>query len=207
MFLIDVPFHPPSMQGPANGYTIVFSAMHPHSRGSVRLVDADRATPPLIDPDFFGDDRDMVTMLTALEMARGLGCAPAFDHWRDKEALPGPAVHGERELRDYLRRVTEPYNHAVGTCRMGTDPAAVVDPQLRVHGIAGLRVADASVMPAISRRKHPCHRAGRRGTGRRTGRLVVVRSPRHPVWARFTTPEYWDGHAGPPARAGSLPPS
>jgi choline dehydrogenase len=149
VFLIDVPYHPPSLQGPANGYTIVFSALHPRSRGSVRLADADAAVPPLIDPDFYGDDRDMVTMLTALGMARELGGAPAFDHWRDKEVLPGPAVHGGSELRDYLRRGTDPYNHAVGTCRMGTDSAAVVDPQLRVHGVAGLRVADASVMPCI----------------------------------------------------------
>ena len=58
-------------------------------------------------------------------------------------------MHDERELRDYLRHDTDPYWHAVGTCRIGTDPAAVVDPQLRVHGIEGLRVADASVMPSI----------------------------------------------------------
>jgi choline dehydrogenase len=58
-------------------------------------------------------------------------------------------VHDERELRDYLRHDTGPYWHPVGTCRIGTDPAAVVDPQLRVHGIDGLRVADASVMPSV----------------------------------------------------------
>ncbi|MFD7446315.1 GMC oxidoreductase [Streptomyces sp. NPDC059909] len=113
------------------------------------MADADPATPPLIDPNFFGDDRDMVTMLTALGMARVLGSSPAFDLWRDKEALPGPEVHDESELRDYLRRDTDPYQHALGTCRIGTDPAAVVDPQLRAHGIDGLRVADASVMPTI----------------------------------------------------------
>ncbi|WP_374222728.1 GMC oxidoreductase [Streptomyces spinoverrucosus] len=127
----------------------MFSALHPHSRGSVRLAGADPATPPLIDPNYYGDDRDMATMLTALDRARLLGNSPAFDFWRDKEALPGPEVHTESELRDYLRRDTDAYHHAVGACRMGTGPMAVVDPRLRVHGIDGLRVADASVMPTI----------------------------------------------------------
>jgi choline dehydrogenase len=145
----DVPYHPPTMPGPANGYTILFAALRPRSRGSVRLADPDPTTAPLIDPNLFGDDRDMVTMLTALAMARELGASPALAEWRDQEALPGFDVHDEHELRDYLRHDTDPYWHPVGTCRIGTDPAAVVDPQLRVHGIDGLRVADASVMPSI----------------------------------------------------------
>ncbi|KUM97844.1 hypothetical protein AQI95_41705 [Streptomyces yokosukanensis] len=149
VFLIDVPFHPPTLRGPANGYTIVFSALHPHSRGSVRLSGADPDTPPLIDPDFYGDDRDVAVMLTALDMARELGDSPAFGPWRDEEALPGPRVQAASELRDYVRRETDPYQHAVGTCRFGTDPDAVVDPRLRVHGVDALRVADASVMPTV----------------------------------------------------------
>jgi choline dehydrogenase len=123
--------------------------LHPHSRGSVRLASADPATAPLIDPNFFGDDRDLVTMLTALGIARKIGSSPALDKWRNQEALPGPDVHDENELRDYLRRDADSYYHPVGTCRIGTAPAAVVDPQLRVHGIDGLRVADASVIPSI----------------------------------------------------------
>ncbi len=144
----DVPYHPPTMPGPANGYTILFAALRPHSPGSVRLASPDPTTAPLIDPNLFGDDRDLVTMLTALAMARELGDSPALADWRDHEALPGSDVHDERELCDYLRRDTDPYWHPVGTCRIGTDPAAVVNPQLRVHGINGLRVADASVMPS-----------------------------------------------------------
>ncbi|MCW2639031.1 MAG: glucose-methanol-choline oxidoreductase [Dactylosporangium sp.] len=149
LLFVDVPYHPPHMAGPASGYTIPFTTLHPHSRGSVRLASADPATAPLIDPNFLGDDRDLAAMLTALDMAREIGSSPALDQWRDEEALPGPDVHDENELRDYLRRDTDPYYHPVGTCRIGTDPAAVVDPQLRVHGIDGLRVADASVMPSI----------------------------------------------------------
>jgi choline dehydrogenase len=144
-----VPLHPPFLPGPANGYTILFTTPHPHSRGSVRLAGPDPATAPLIDPNFLGDDRDMVGMLNALDMAREIGESPALAEWRDEEALPGHDLHDERELRDYLRRDTDPYHYPVGTCRIGTDAAAVVDPQLRVHGIDGLRVADASVMPSI----------------------------------------------------------
>jgi choline dehydrogenase len=149
LIFADVPYHPPAMPGPANGYTILFAALRPHSRGSVRLASPDPTTAPLIDPNLFGDDRDLVTMLTALAMARELGASPALAEWRDQEALPGSDVHDERELRDYLRHDTGPYWHPVGTCRIGTDPAAVVDPQLRAHGIDGLRVADASVMPSV----------------------------------------------------------
>jgi len=149
LFLIDVPFHPPWLEGPAAGYTIAFTTLHPCSRGSVRLADADPASAPLIDPSYFGDDRDIDAMLTALRVARDLGSSPAFDEWRADEVLPGADVRDPAELRDYLRRDTDPYNHPVGTCRIGTDPAAVVDPQLRVRGVDRLRVADASVMPAI----------------------------------------------------------
>jgi choline dehydrogenase len=149
LFLIDVPLHPPWLPGPAAGYTIAFTTLQPHSRGSVRLADSDPASAPLIDPNYFGDDRDMAAMLTALRVAREIGASTAFDDWRAEEALPGPNAHDETELCDYLRHDTDPYCHPVGTCRIGTDPAAVVDPKLRVHGIDGLRVADASVMPTI----------------------------------------------------------
>jgi len=149
VFLIDAPFHPPWMPGPDVGYTIAFTTLHPHSRGSVRLPDADPASTPLIDPNFFGDDRDMVAMLTALRVAREVGSSPAFDDWRADEVLPGPRLQDAAELCDYLRRGTNPYHHPVGTCRIGSDPAAVLDSQLRVRGVDRLRVADASVMPAI----------------------------------------------------------
>jgi choline dehydrogenase len=149
VLLIDVPFHPPWLPGPAAGYTIAFTTLHPHSRGSVRLADADPASAPLIDPNYFGDDRDIAEMLSALRVAREIGSSAAFGDWRAGEAFPGPDVQDPADLRDYLRRDTDPYNHSVGTCRIGTDPAAVVDPQLRVRGVHRLRVADASVMPTI----------------------------------------------------------
>jgi choline dehydrogenase len=82
-------------------------------------------------------------------VAREIGSSQAFDDWRDEEALPGPDVRDETELRDYLRCYMDPYDHTVGTCRIRTDPAAVVDPQIRLRGIDRLRVADASVMPTV----------------------------------------------------------
>lgn len=115
----------------------------------MRLAGDDPASAPLIDPNFLGDDRDLAAMLSALRVAREIGTSPAFNKWRAREALPGPDVKDTAELRNYLRRDADPYNHPVGTCRIGTDPAAVVDPQLRVHSIDRLRIADASVMPAI----------------------------------------------------------
>jgi choline dehydrogenase len=137
------------MQGPANGYTIAFALLSPYSRGSVRLAANNPDIAPLIDPGFFTDPRDLDGMLAGLRLAREIGQAPAMAAWRQNEALPGAVVTTTDQQRDFLRRSVGTYDHPVGTCRIGTDPAAVTDPQLRVHGLDGLRVADASVMPSI----------------------------------------------------------
>ena len=145
----DVPLTPPGMQGPPNGYTIEFALLSPYSRGSVRLASHNPDIAPLIDPGFLTDPRDIDGMLAGLRLARQIGQAPALATWRQNEALPGAAVTTTAQQRDFLRRSVGAYWHPVGTCRIGTDPAAVTDPQLRVHGLDGLRVADASVMPSI----------------------------------------------------------
>jgi choline dehydrogenase len=88
-------------------------------------------------------------MLAGLRLAREIGGAQALAPWRQEEALPGAAVTAADRQRDFLRRGTGAYWHPVGTCRIGTDPAAVTDSQLQVHGISGLRVADVSVMPSL----------------------------------------------------------
>jgi choline dehydrogenase len=149
LLFMDLPFHPPTMTGPQNGYTIGFSHLRPHSRGSLALASADPTAAPLIDPAFLTDERDMTGMVTALELARGVGESRALADWRDRELLPGTASQDADELRAYLRMGVGTYFHPVGTCRMGSDPQSVVDPQLRVHGTNGLRVADASVMPTL----------------------------------------------------------
>ncbi|MET7747708.1 GMC family oxidoreductase N-terminal domain-containing protein [Micromonospora sp. NPDC005367] len=149
LLFLDIAYHPPGLAGPANGYTIGFSLMLPYSRGSVRLAGSEPTTAPRIDPNFLGDERDLARMVTALRMAREVGEAQALAGWRVQEALPGAAVQDEAELEAYVRQVTGPYFHASGTCRIGTDPMAVVDADLRVHGVDALRVVDASVMPEI----------------------------------------------------------
>ncbi|MCI2421433.1 GMC family oxidoreductase N-terminal domain-containing protein [Saccharopolyspora sp. K220] len=149
LVFLDIAYHPPTLAGPTNGYTVGFSLMLPHSRGSVRLASSDPDTAPLINPNFLGDERDLAAMVTALRLAREAGEAQALAQWRSGEVLPGAAVRDDGELREYVRRVTGPYFHAVGTCRIGHDPLSVVDTELRVHGIEGLRVVDASVMPHI----------------------------------------------------------
>ncbi|MFJ3205689.1 GMC family oxidoreductase [Streptomyces sp. NPDC086989] len=134
---------------PANGYSIAFSAMAPHSSGTVRLADADPAGAPVVDPGYLSDDRDVEVMRKGLALARRIGEADAFADWRRHESVPGPATSGA-SVDEFLRKATGPYFHFTGTCRLGTDADAVVDPAtLAVHGMAGLRVADASVMPSI----------------------------------------------------------
>jgi choline dehydrogenase len=131
------------------GYTIVFSMLRPHSRGSVRLASKDPTAAPLIDPAFLTDERDVTGMLNAMRLARRLGETTAMAKWRKEELLPGPDVSIDTELRAYLRRSLGTYWHPAGTCAMGSEPDAVVDLDLRVHGVDGLRVADASVMPSV----------------------------------------------------------
>ncbi|WP_254602866.1 GMC family oxidoreductase [Sphingomonas bacterium] len=126
-----------------------FSYLAPHSRGRVSLASADPATPPIIDPNAFGDGRDLAGSLASLEVARAILNGPAFADVRLREINPGPAAVSADDLRAYLLRTAVMFGHSVGTCRMGNDVDAVVDPLLRVHGIDHLRVVDASVIPEI----------------------------------------------------------
>jgi choline dehydrogenase len=146
---VTVPYHSPAVEGPAEGYSIAFGLLTPASRGSVRLAGASIETRPLVDPNYLGDHRDVDRMLAGLRIARAIGNSGLLSKWRKTESLPGPGMRDDALLIDYLRRSTMPYWHPVGTCRMGSDPDSVVDPELRVRGIQGLRIADASVMPTI----------------------------------------------------------
>jgi choline dehydrogenase len=150
IMFVDVPLRAQTLPGPAigEGYTLATSLMLPRSRGTVRLASAEPGIPPLIDPNYYADPRDLHIFAAGLRAARDIGRAAALDQWRGQEILPGPDVNDDASLRTYLRRNLSTYAHPGGTCRIGTDAEAVVDTDLRVHGISGLRVADASVMPS-----------------------------------------------------------
>jgi choline dehydrogenase len=149
VFPILLPLAPPGAQPPKSGYTMASAVIAPDSRGSVRLATADPRTPPLIDPALLRSATDTERAVAGLALIRAVVAGPAFDGVRGQELSPGESVSSHAGLRDHARRVVTSYYHPAGTCRMGNDPLAVTDPQLRVRGIDGLRVADASVMPVI----------------------------------------------------------
>jgi choline dehydrogenase-like flavoprotein len=147
---VDVPLHADSMAGPdmGHGYTIMVSLMAPFSRGSLRLASNTPGVPPVIDPAYYTDPRDLVIVIAGLRIARDIGAAPALARWRGREALPGPEVRDPEDLRNYVKTNIRSYSHYAGTCAIGADERSVVDTSLRVHGTSSLRVADASVMPS-----------------------------------------------------------
>ena len=133
---------------PADAFTIAPALVQPTSRGSVRLASKSFQDAAVIDGNYLGTDHDFAAIVRAIEAARELGNQHAFDSVRESEVMPGPKATAE-EIRELARLASASFGHAVGTCKMGVDELAVVDPKLRVHGLEGLRVADASVMPRI----------------------------------------------------------
>jgi len=134
-----------------HGYAISPVALYPKSRGTLRLASADPRSAPLIDPRLLSEAEDILPLRRALRIARAAFASPAFARYQGREIAPGPEIDSDAELEAYIRQTGYTVHHPVGTCRMGdlADDATVVDPQLRVRGIAGLRVADASVMPLL----------------------------------------------------------
>ncbi len=125
------------------------NVVKPDSCGSLRLASADPAAPPLIDQNYLASERDRDTLRRGIRLAREIFSQPAFDRWRGHELDPGVDVQSDAEIDRYIREQADADYHACGTCRMGTGEMAVVDPQLRLRGIDGLRVVDASVMPRL----------------------------------------------------------
>jgi choline dehydrogenase len=153
LFPILFPLAPPGRQAPASGYALVASVVAPESRGLVRLASADPQAAPLIDPGLLRSGRDLDTLAAGMAIIKEATCGRGFWHESSREShrevYPGPDVRTDAGLRDFVRQSVGSYFHPVGTCRLGQDERAVVDLQLRVRGVDGLRVADASVMPAI----------------------------------------------------------
>ena len=132
-----------------HGFALSVVHLYPKSRGRVSLASPDPRTPPLVDPNLLGDPDDLEPTLRGLELSRRIIAAPSFARYQATEVQPGSAARGAEALSEYVRRTSYTVHHPVGSCRMGRDPNAVVDAQLRVHGLAGLRVADASVFPRV----------------------------------------------------------
>lgn len=143
---LSLPFVLPTV-GPLAppAYVLVPCLMRPRSRGSVRLASADPLVPALIDPKYLSEPADLQSLIEGIAIARDIGAAVAFAEWRAEEVYPGPTWADAADRTTFVRRAANSFHHPVGTCRIG----AVVDQALRVKGVAGLRVVDASVLPGI----------------------------------------------------------
>jgi choline dehydrogenase-like flavoprotein len=130
------------------GFSCHVCVVRPASRGTVSLTNTDPLAAPCIDPQFLSDERDLQLLLAGTRTMRKILNAPALASYRDKE-LYTAEVRTEAQLEQYVRTHSDTIYHPVGTCKMGVDALAVVDPQLRVHGIQHLRVVDASIMPRL----------------------------------------------------------
>ncbi len=132
----------------AHGYSCHVCVLRPESRGRVALASADPGAAPVIDPGFLNDGRDMAVLKRGARLMEGVLQAAALEPWRGKRLYPHDG--SDAALEADIRARADTIYHPVGTCKMGVDEMAVVDPQLRVHGIEGLRVVDASVMPRLT---------------------------------------------------------
>ena len=146
----NVPLYLPGMSGPADGFTLMSGGpLRPASRGTVRLASADPDDRPFVDVGYLTCAADVDVLERGVELCREIAEAPALSEWHGRELYPGPQVASSDQIRAYIREQLTTYQHVVGTCKMGVDALAVVDPELRVHGVDALRVADASIMPSI----------------------------------------------------------
>lgn len=132
------------------GITLVVHQLRPESTGSIHIASADPNAPPAIRFNFLSDSLDRDVLLGAIRMARRLMAAPGMKPLGGVEIAPGASVESDDALLDWVKATAETAYHPVGTCKMGSDPMAVVDDRLRVHGLQGLRVADASIMPTLT---------------------------------------------------------
>ena len=149
-----------------SGFTMSVCKLRPESRGTVEIKSADPSAAPAIQPNFLERESDVATMLDGVKLIRKLAATPALSRWIKRERDPGPGCASDDQIIDFVRNKGFTVYHPVGTCKMGSDPAAVVDQKLRVHGMQNLRVIDASVMPVGHLRQHQCARHHDRGEGR-----------------------------------------
>ena len=145
-----------------HGFTLLPGIVHPQSIGHLMLQSTDPNDPPLIDPNYLAAEFDINVIVEGVKIARKILNSLAFDAYRGEEYLPGVDVQSDDDIREFIRNYAQNMYHPVGTCKMGHDPMAVVNDRLQVHGITGLRVADASIMPFIinANTNNPCMMIG-----------------------------------------------
>ncbi|MGE0153760.1 MAG: GMC family oxidoreductase [Reyranellaceae bacterium] len=132
-----------------SGFTMHACLLRPQSAGRIFLKSVDPREYPAIDPNYLAERSDLAALVAATRMARDIFAQKPFDPYRGEELEPGKARQSDAEIEDWIRQRSETIYHPVGTCKMGSDPMAVVDSQLRVRGVEGLRVIDASIMPTL----------------------------------------------------------
>lgn len=146
---VHVPFNIIVGQGHPNSLSILPGVVRPLSRGWVRLASTNPLDYPLVNPNYLGDRSDFERLVQATKLSREIFGTKSLGRWVKQELMPGPGVQSEEQLGAFVRQSADSYHHQVGSCKMGLDNMAVVDPKLRVYGVEGLRVADASVMPVV----------------------------------------------------------
>jgi choline dehydrogenase len=132
-----------------SGFTSIAYQLRPESRGEIKLKSPDPFDAPAVYPHYLATETDRKTIVAGLTLIRQILASPRMQGFIEAEFQPGPEVASDEQLLDYARRRGGTVYHPTSTCRMGSDPLAVVDAELKVHGIDGLRVADASIMPTV----------------------------------------------------------
>ncbi|MBV8325081.1 GMC family oxidoreductase N-terminal domain-containing protein [Chryseobacterium sp.] len=145
---MGIPYYSPGFTGPENAFTFCAGFIRPASRGYIKLISSDPSDAPEINPRYLSEESDLEALYKCVEICREMGRTEAMKEWNDGEIYPGEGKTKE-EVMDYIRKSCSTYHHMTGTCKMGTDSSSVVDPRLKVYGLKGLRVADASVMPDV----------------------------------------------------------
>jgi choline dehydrogenase len=157
MAFLQIPFNIIIGQGHPNSFSILPGLVRPLSKGFLRIASADPTQKPLINPNYLAEPADLTRLKDAVKLGREIFATKAMSEWVGDELMPGPGFETDEALIEFSRNTADSYHHQSGSCKMGVDSMAVVDPKLRVYGVEGLRVADASVFPQVP--SGNCHAA------------------------------------------------
>lgn len=184
-----------------HGFQAHLGANKPKSRGWVRLASSDPQAPPQICFNYLQEEEDKQAYRAGIRLTREIFAQPAFDPYRGEELMPGKAVQSDAEIDAWVAENAETAYHPCGSCRMGTDAMAVVDPECRVHGMEGLRVVDSSIMPTVTNGNI---NAPTIMIGEKAADLILRRTPLKPSAAPVYFPDGWEARQreGAPERSG-----